>query len=207
MKSLRETMRTVPVPAKAEFSKGLEEMGTLVELTRQTDGQLRYVPERENKSLTQRKERTLVLLRQSSLSHHLARVDDAMRRTVTALLQAAPMQYAEYRTSQARAENAGLLNEADPAWVRLAEYLLSDDVVFQDEAEKLAHTLRVPIASLRLALETLEKAELAVDAAYRYARAFVDRNQSTGDLSVVRKLGERLATAVESLQAKLIEKI
>ena len=97
------------------------------------------------------------------------------------------------------------MNEADPAWERLADYLLSDDVGFQGEAEKLAHTLGVPIASLRLALETLEKAELAVDAAYKYARAFVEGNQSAGDLSVVQSFGERLAAAAEALQTTFDE--
>jgi hypothetical protein len=205
MKSLCDTMRSVPVPAKPEFSKGLEEIAKLVELSRQTDSQLRHIPERENKSLSQRKERALALLRQSSLSHHLAKVDDAMTRTVSAFVQAAPVQYQEYSTVRARAANAGLLNEADTAWERLADYLLSDDVGFQGEAEKLAHTLGVPIASLRLALETLEKAELAIDAAYKYARAFVEGNQSAGDLSVVQSFGERLAAAAEALQTKLDE--
>lgn len=205
MKSLRDTMRTVSVPAKAEFSKGLEEIGKLVELARQTDNQLRHIPERENKSLSQRKERALALLRQSSLSHHLVRVDDAMSRTVAAFLQAAPVQYQEYLAVRTRAANAGLLNEADQVWERLADYLLADEPPFYREAEKLAHTLGVPIASLRLALETLEKAELAVDAAYKYARAFVEGNQSDGDLSVVRSFGERLATAAEALQTKLDE--
>ncbi|MGQ5702847.1 hypothetical protein ACUJ46_12435 [Sandaracinobacteroides sp. A072] len=205
MKSLRDTMRTVPVPAKPEFSKGLEEIGKLVELARQTDGQLRYIPERENKSLSQRKERALALLRQSSFSHHLAKVDDALTRTVSAFVQAAPVQYQEYSSARTRAANAGLLNETEPAWQRLADYLLADDVGFQGEAEKLAHTLEVPIASLRLALDTLEKAELAVDAAYKYARAFVEGNQSAGDLSVVQSFGERLAAAAEALQTKLDE--
>jgi hypothetical protein len=205
MKSLRDTMRTVSVPTDAEFSKGLEEIGKLVELVRQTGGQLRHVPERENKSQSQRKERALALLRQSSLGHHLVRVDNAMSRTVAAFVQAAPVQYQEYSTVRARAANAGLLNEADPAWERLAGYLLADEMPFEDEAEKLTHTLEVPIASLRLALETLEKAELAVDAAYKYARAFVEGNQSAGDLSVVRSFGERLAMAAEALQTKLDE--
>ncbi|ANM09212.1 MULTISPECIES: hypothetical protein [unclassified Rhizobium] len=205
IKSLRDTMRTVAVPTKAEFSKGLEEVGKLVELTRQTDSQLRFIPERENKSLTQRKDRALVLLRQSSLSHNLVRVDGAMSRTVAALLQAAPVQYQEYLTARARADNAGLLNDADPMWERLAEYLLADETPFDGEAEKLAHTLGVPIASLRVALETLEKAELAVSAAYKHARAFVESNQSDGDLSVVRSFGERLATAIEALRTKLDE--
>lgn len=205
MKSLRDTMRTVPVPAKPEFSKGLEEIGKLVELARQTDGQLRHIPERENKSLSQRKERAITLLRHSSFSHHLTKVDDALTRTVSALVQAAPVQYQEYLTARARAANAGLLNEADPAWERLADYLLSDDIEFQGEAEKLAHTLSAPIASVRLVLETLDKAELAVDAAYKYARAFVEGNQSAGDLSVVQSFGERLATAAKGLQTKLDE--
>ncbi|NKJ72703.1 hypothetical protein GFL38_10545 [Rhizobium leguminosarum bv. viciae] len=205
IKSLRHTMRTVTVPAKVEFSKGLEELGKLVELARHTDSDLRHIPERENKSLSQRKERALVLLRQSSLSHHLVRVDDAMSKTVAALLQAAPVQYQEYLTARARAANAGLLNDADPVWERLAGYLLADEYPFDCEAEKLAHTLGVPIASLRLALDTLEKAELAVEAAYRYARAFVEGNQSDGDLSVVQRFGERLATATEALRAKLDE--
>ncbi|WP_400766990.1 hypothetical protein [Methylosinus sporium] len=205
MKSLRDTMRVVSLPAKAEFSKGLEEMSKLVELTRQTDSQLRHIPERESKSLSLRKERALALLRQSSLSHHLLRVDDAMSRTVTALLQAAPVQYQEYQTVRTRAENAGLLDEADQVWERLADYLLADEISFTGEAEKLAYTLMVPISPLRLALDTLEKAELAVDAAYKYARAFVASNQSDGDLSVVRSFGERLATAAEALQTKLDE--
>jgi hypothetical protein len=205
IKSLRDTMRTAAVPAKPEFSKGLEEIGKLVELARQTDGQLRHIPERENKSLAQRKQRALALLRQSSLSHHLVRVDDAMSRTVAAFLQAAPVQYQEYNMVRTRAENAGLLNESDPMWERLADYLLADEAVFEGEAAKLAHTLDIPIASLRLALETLEKAELAVDAAYKYARAFVEGNQSDGDLSVVQDFGERLATAAEALQTKLDE--
>lgn len=205
MKSLRNTMRTVPFPAKVEFSKGLEEIGKLVELVRQTDSQLRHIPDREHKSLYHRKERTLALLRQSSLSHHLVKVDDAMKQTLAAFVQAAPVQYQEYSNARTRAANAALLNEADPAWERLAEYLLAEDMTFEGEAEKLGHTLKVPIASLRLALETLEKAELAVDAAYKYASAFVEGNQSDGDLSVVRSFGERLATAAEALQTKFDE--
>jgi hypothetical protein len=205
MKSLRDTMRTLPVPAKAEFSKGLEEIGKIVELARQTDGQLRHVPERENKSLSLRKDRAIALLRQSTLNHHLTRVDDAMSRTVSALVQAAPVQYSEYSMARTRAVNAGLLNEADQKWERLRDFLLADETSFESEAEKLAHTLTVPVASLRLALETLEKSELAVEAAYRYARVFVDGNQSAGDLSVVRSFGERLAAAVDALQTKLDE--
>ncbi|MCQ1852473.1 hypothetical protein [Neorhizobium galegae] len=205
IKSLRDTMRTVALPAKVEFSKGLEELGKLVELARHTDSHLRHIPERENKSLSQRKERALVLLRQSSLSHHLGRVDDALSRTVAAFLQAAPVQYQEYLAARMRAANAGLLNDANPEWERLAEYLLADEVPFDGEAEKLAHTVGAPITSLRLALETLEKAELAVEAAYKYARAFVESNQSDGDLSVVRSFAERLATATEALQTKLDE--
>jgi hypothetical protein len=205
MKSLRDTMRTVSVPAGAEFSKGLEEIGKIVELAHQTGRQLRHVPERESKSLRQRKARVLALLRQSSLNHHLVRVDDAMSRTVTAFVQAAPVQYQEYLNVQTRAASAGLLTEADPAWDRLASYLLADEISFEDEAEKLARTLRVPVASLRLALEILEKAELAIGAAYRHAHAFVEGNQSTGDLSVVRSFGERLAAAAEALQTKLDE--
>lgn len=205
MKSIRDTMRIVPVPAKAEFSKGLEELDKLVELARQTDSQIRHVPERENKSLSQRKERALALLRQSSLSHHLARVDDAMSRTLAAFVQAAPVQFQEYSTARTRAEKFGLLDEADPEWEQLKEYLLADEIAFKNDAEKLAYTLKVPIAALRLALETLEKAELAVSAAYKYARAFVEGNQTAGDLSVVRRFGKRLAMAVEILQAKLDE--
>lgn len=205
IKSLRDTMRTLPVPAKAEFFKGLEEIGKIVELARQTDGQLRHVPERENKSLSLRKDRALALLRQSTLNHHLTRVDDAMSRTVRALVQAAPVQYSEYSMVRTRAANAGLLNEADQTWERLRDFLLADETSFESEAEKLAHMLTVPVASLRLALETLEKAELAVEAAYRYARAFVDGNRSEGDLSVVRSFGERLAAAVDALQIKLDE--
>jgi hypothetical protein len=205
MKSFRDTMRTVPVPAEAEFTRGLEEIGKLVELARQTDSQLRHIPERENKSLSQRKARTLALLRQSSLSHLLVKVDNALERTLAALVQAAPVQYQEYSSVRGRAKNAGLLNEFDHVWERLADYLLSDDVAFSGEAEKLAHTLGVPIASLRLTLETLEKAELAIDAAYKYARAFVEGNQSAGDLSVVRNFGERLGAAAEALQAKVDE--
>jgi hypothetical protein len=205
LRDLRNTMRTVMVPAKAEFSKGLEEIGKLIELARQTDSQLRHIPERENKSLTQRRDRALALLRQSSLSHHLATVDDALSRTMAAFLQAAPVQNQEYQIARTRVANAGLLNEADPAWTRLQDYLLSDDVPFDNEARKLAHTLEVPIASLRISLETLDKAEAAVEAAYKYARAFVDGNQSDGDLSVVRDFGERIANAAEALQTKLDE--
>lgn len=205
MKSLRETMRTLPIPTNVEFSKGLEDIGKLVELAGQTDSQLRHIPERERKSQSQRKERSLVLLRQSSLSHHLANVDDAMMRTVSALVQAAPVQYQEYLAARARLESAGLINENDRAWEFLADYLLADEVAFSGEAEKLAYTLRVPVASLRLSLEALEKAELAIDAAYKYARAFVEGNQSAGDLLVVQSFGERLVSAVEMVQTKLNE--
>jgi hypothetical protein len=205
MKSLCETMRTLPIPANVEFSKGLEDIGKLVELAGQTDSQLRHIPERERKSQSQRKERSLALLRGSSLSHHLANVDDAMMGTVSALVQAAPVQYQEYLTARARAESAGLINENDRAWEFLADYLLADEVVFSVEAEKLAYTLRVPVASLRLALEALEKAELAIDAAYKYACAFVEGNQSAGDLLVVQSFGERLESAVEMVQTKLNE--
>jgi hypothetical protein len=128
-----------------------------------------------------------------------------MMGTVSALVQAAPVQYQEYLTARARAESAGLINENDRAWEFLADYLLADEVVFSVEAEKLAYTLRVPVASLRLALEALEKAELAIDAAYKYACAFVEGNQSAGDLLVVQSFGERLESAVEMVQTKLNE--
>lgn len=205
MRTLRDTMRTIPVPADAVFSKGLEEIAKLVELSRQTDGQLRYIPERELKSLSQRKDRTVALLRHSTLSHHVAKVDDALLRTVTALVQAAPVEYQEYLTSRIRTANGGLLNEADAEWEGLRDYLLADETPFVSDAAKLAHALRVPISSLRLALDTLERAESAVDAAYRYARAYVDGHQGDGDLSVVCSFGKRLAAAAEALKATLVE--
>jgi hypothetical protein len=205
MKSLRDTMLTVHCPNNAGFSKGLEEIGKLVELTRQTNSQLRHIPERENKSLSQRKEHTLALLRHSNLSHHLKRVDDALSRTVMALVQAAPVQYQEYQSVRTRAEKIGLLNEDDPAWQQLESYLLADQNSFDGEAEKLAHALEVPVSSLRLALETLETAELAVDAAHKHARGYVEGNQSGGDLSAVRSFGERMSAAVVALQTKLDE--
>src|SRR3989344_9180238 len=111
MKSLRDTMRLVAVPTKAEFSKGLDELAKLIDLATQTDSQLRYIPERETKSLSQRKARALILLRRSTLAHHVGKVDDAMSRTVAAFLQAAPVQYQEYLTVRSRAKDAGLLDE------------------------------------------------------------------------------------------------
>ena len=205
MKSLRETMRTVPIPVKPDFSKGLEDLSKLLELTHQTDSHLRYIPERENKSLSQRKERTLCLLRQSSLSHHLTRVNDALAQTVKALSQAAPVQYQEYLTAFGRVQKLGLLNETDPEWLLLVDYLLSDEIAFRFEAEKLDHTLRAPIGSLRITLDTLEKAEFAVASVYKYARAFVEGHQTTGDLSVVQSFGERLAKSAKALELKLKE--
>src|SRR3546814_9194342 len=112
-----------------------------------------------------------------------------MSRTVAAFLQAAPVQYQEYLTVRSRAKDAGLLDETHAAWTKLVDYLLDDDVDFEMEAEKLSQALNVPIASLRLDMETLEKAEAAVGAAYEYASAFVDGNQSDGDSSVVQGFG------------------
>ena len=99
----------------------------------------------------------------------------------------------------------GLLNETDPEWLLLVDYLLSDEIAFRFEAEKLDHTLRAPIGSLRITLDTLEKAEFAVASVYKYARAFVEGHQTTGDLSVVQSFGERLAKSAKALELKLKE--
>lgn len=200
---LRATMRTVVVPDKAEFSKGLEEIGKLVELTRQTDVSLRHIPAREAKSLAERKERTLALLRGSSLSHHLGRVDGALERTKKALLQAAPVESSEYFTSRQKVREASLLDDAGEAWSTLRDYLLEEEPNFDGDSARLTYILSVPIATLRPALDALEKAEVAVRAAYKFAKAYVDIHQSDGDLSIVRAFGERLAQSAESVRTQL----
>ncbi|WP_189557197.1 hypothetical protein, partial [Mesorhizobium sp. M4B.F.Ca.ET.089.01.1.1] len=132
-------------------------------------------------------------------------VDDALERTVTALVQAAPVERQDYVKSRARLEELGLLDESSANWERLANYLLADEPAFGTDADRLAYILDVPIASLRPTLDTLDKAEAAIEAAYKYARAYVDGNQTEGDLSVVESFGKRLADAGEALQSKLDE--
>jgi hypothetical protein len=205
LQSLKSDLRTVSLPAKPEFSRGLEEFGKLVELTKQTDGQLRFIPDREAKSLAQRKERSMALLRETTLAHHIKRVDDALDRTVRALVQAAPVEQQEYAQSRQRIAEIGLLDESSSAWARLVDYLLSDDPVLDNHTARLAYVLDVPIASLRSALDTLDKGDRAISAAYRFARAYVDGNQTAGDLSVVQFFGQSLAQAAEALMAQLSE--
>lgn len=205
LQKLRLELRTVDLPAKPEFSRGLEEIAKLVDLAKQTDDQLRYIPDREYKSLEQRKERVMMLLRQSNLSHHIECVDKALERTATSLLGAAPVERHEYAQSRQRIAEMSLLDESSPAWTRLADYLLEDEPGHVDDAARLAYVLDVPIASLKLTLDTLDKAERAVRAAYKYAQAYVDGNQTEGDLSVVQSFGQRLAGAAEDLQSRLTE--
>ena len=199
------SLRTVSVPDKSAFTKGLEEMGKLVDLTEQTDWSLRQIPARESKSLAERRDRVLMLLRSSSLSHHLKRVDDALKRTVISLVQAAPIERQDYVKYRQIVEDAKLLDETSEACVSLQDYLLEDEPSFATDADRLSHVLAVPIASLRPTLETLEKAEIAIRAAYRFANTYVESNQADGDLSTVRAFGEKLASAGLAIHAQLEE--
>ena len=205
MANLRKTLRTVTVPAGSLFTRGLEELGKLADLAAQTDAALRHIPAREARSLAERRDRALALLRSSTLRHHLARVDNALNQTGQALAQAAPVERQDYFNARRKIAEAELLDETSEAWVTLQEYLLADDVPFDEEAERLSHTLSVPIATLRPTLEALDKAETAVRAAYQFAHAYVETNQSDGDLSVVQTFGTRLAEAASTVRTTLEE--
>ena len=202
---LRATFRTTYVPDKAEFTRGLEDISKLIDLTKQTDTTLRQIPSREAKSLADRKRRVLTFLRQTSLSHHVRRVDDALEGTATALVQAAPVELGDYFKSRQKIDEAKLLDEGSQAWAELKSYLLEDEPAFENDADRLNHVLSVPIPMLRPTLEALDKAEAAILAAYKYASAYVNANQSEGDLSTVHAFGERLAEAGEALLVQLRE--
>lgn len=202
---LRATLRMVRVPVGTEFTRGLEELSKLVDLAGQTDSSLRHIPAREGKSLAERRDRVLMLLRASTLSHHLGRVDEALDRTAKALSQAAPVERQDYYAARRRVDEAALLDESSEPWGALRDYLLDDEPEFASESERLSHSLSVPIATLKPTLDTLEKAEAAVLAAYRFASGFVDANQSDGDLSAVRAFGTKLAEAADAVRAELDE--
>jgi hypothetical protein len=205
LNDLRATLRTVAVPDKAEFSRGLEDIANLVRLTKHTDSSLRQILAHEGTRLTERKARMLTLLRESTLSHHFNRVDDALGRTVTALVQAAPVERQSYIVARQKVAGEMLLDETSGAWARLRDYLVQDDPSADAEAhaDRLSRILSVPVATLRLALDALEKAEKAVFAAYAFASAYVTHHQSEGDLAAVRAFGLRLADAGEAVRARL----
>jgi hypothetical protein len=205
MKNLRDTMRLERLGDHLEFSRGLEELGKLVELVKETDSQLRHIPEREIKSLSQRKARALVLLRQSSLRHHLGRVGKVLSDVVSELPNAAAIEIEEYRLAHRRAAELGLLDEANPAWSALRDYLLDDDAPPGTSASGFSRAVQAPVYSLKVAVEALEKAENAIIETYKHARACVESDQSDGDLSIVSDFGKRLASAAGDLQSKLYE--
>jgi len=93
--------------------------------------------------------------------------------------------------------------QSSAIWGALANYLLADDPAFEGDAERLAYVLSVPVSSLRPTLDTLEKAEAAIYTAFKIVRAYVEANQTEGDLSVVQSFGQRLFEVTEGLQAKL----
>lgn len=205
MAEMRKTLRTIAVPAGTQFSRGLEELGKLADLAAQTDAALRHIPAREAKSLTDRRDRVLALLRGSTLKHHIGQIDDVLNQTGAALAQAGPVERQDYFNARRKIEEGELLNESSDAWTTLCDYLLSDDIVFEDEAGRLGHTLAVPIVTLRHTLEALERAETAVRAVFKFAHAYVESNQSDGDLTVVQEFGTRLAEAASNVRSQLEE--
>lgn len=205
MSEMRKTLRTVAVPAGNQFTRGLEELGKLADLATQTDTALRHIPAREAKSLIDRRDRVLALLRASTLKHQIGQIDDALDQTAKALAQAGPVERQDYYNARRKIEEYELLDESSEAWTTLRDYLLDDDMVFDDEAGRLSYTLAVPIMALRPALEALEKAETAVRAAYKFAHAYVESNQSEGDLTVVQEFGTRLADAASHVRSQLDE--
>jgi hypothetical protein len=205
LEDLLTTMRTVAVPDKAEFSRGLEEIAKLIDLTKQTDASLRLIPSREALRLTERKARALALLRQTTLNHHLNRVSSALDEAAKALAEAGPLERQAYFTARQRVADEMLLDETSDAWATLRDYLLQDDSVADAEAQadRLSRLLSVPVATLRLALDALENAEKAVSAAYAHASAYVKGHQSEGDLTAVHAFGARLAETGEAVRARL----
>jgi hypothetical protein len=149
MQEMKANLCGIKLPAKPEFTRGLEDISKLVELARQTDSQLRHIPDREAKSLQQRKEKILTLLRQSSLSHHVRRVDRALNGAATAMFEAAPVERDVYFKARTRLQEMGLLDESSGIWGSLEDYLLADDPALKGDAEQLTYVLGVPVASLR----------------------------------------------------------
>lgn len=205
MSELHKSLRMVAVPVGTQFTRGLEELGKLADLSTQTDSALRHIPAREAKRLDERRDKLLTLLRASTLKHHIGRIDNALKQTGVALAQAAPVERDDYFNARRKVEDANLLDETGDAWTTLCNFLIPDDITFDGEAERLGHLLAVPITTLRTALEALEKAEIAVRAAYKFVHAYVETHQSDGDLTVVQSFGERLAQAASNVRTQLNE--
>ena len=202
---LRATLRTVAVPVKSESSRVIDDIATLIRLTERTDSSLRQIFAREAMRLTDRKMRTLTLLRGSALAYHLKRVDDVIRETVTQLVQAAPIERQAFEAALQKAASEKLTDDTSGAWSLLRDYLLEEDPTGDDEAhaDRLSRILSAPVASLRIALDALEKAEKVVFAAYDFACAYVTNHQTEGDLTAVRAFGDRLARAGQAVQIRL----
>lgn len=203
MESLAKTLRTVDLPADAEFTRGLEDLAKLVDLARQTDQKLRQIPARESRSLAERRERMRVLLRSTTLSHHITKIGDALEHTTSALAQAAAVEKQEFGLARDKLKQENLLDEASEAWIGLRRFLLKAEPEFEDEAKRFEYVLAAPIASIRPTVDALEKGEVAIRAAYKTAYQFVHAQQADGDLTVVNGFGERLHSAIERINLGL----
>lgn len=206
MADLVANLRGIALPTgKPAFSRGLEDIAKLVELGTATEAQLRYIPDRESRSLSAQRRRALALLRRKTLAHHIAKVDDALNAVASKLLQAGPVERDLYAKARLRLKEADLLDEGGRPWEALREHLLTAEVEDEAPAATLARVLEAPVASLAVTLDALEKAEAAIVSTYRYAKVYVETNQTEGDLSVVQAFGAALVEAAVQVEARLKE--
>ena len=87
-------------------------------------------------------------------------------------------EYSHADNVKARLVELELLDETSASWTALADYLLSAQPELGQDAQTVSIVLDAPIASLRAAVDALEKAETTISATEKVVRRFIEANQN-----------------------------
>jgi hypothetical protein len=192
--SLRDSMALLPVPTKvSETPNWMSDLALLANVARRVTERLPGICDDEEKLLSGRAERLLVMLRRRSIGAHADRVSATLDQISRIQPDASHVAIQKWRQELKRLPEKKLMAKLEE-W--LSKYLDDNRVVPNDAGSHLGELCEAPAGELNLVYSILNEGENAVDGALQFVEAYVAQDGHSGSsIGTVHDVGSKILAA------------